>query len=56
MEIKNIRFEGEWSAVAYPKDSQLKGDLSSLVGTFNAGIDVRITAPFTYSNGPFEIR
>jgi hypothetical protein len=56
MEIKNIRFEGEWGAVAYPEDFQLKGDLSGLVGTFNAGIDVRITTPFTYTNGSFKAR
>lgn len=56
MEIKNIRFEGEWGAVAYPEDFQLKDDLSSLVGAFNPGIDVKITTPFTYTTGPFEIK
>jgi len=55
MEIKGITIFGKWGATSHPEDSQIESDLSSLVGVYHAGIDVKIVNPFTYTS-PFEIQ
>ena len=50
-----MRIEGRWRASSKPKELEENNDLTDLAGRWNIGIEVRITNPYIYSQGPVEV-
>ncbi len=46
--------EQSWSVSSKPKELEEHDELARLAGRWNIGIEVHITNPYTYSQGPIK--
>ena len=49
-----MKIEREWRATSKPERAEKSGELVKMAGRWNVGIEVSITKPYTYSQGPVE--
>ncbi len=49
-----MKIEKEWRATSKPKMARKGEELINMAGRWGVGIDVSITKPYTYSQGPVE--
>lgn len=49
-----MKIEKEWSASSKPEKVGKGEELINMAGRWNVGINVRITKPYTHSQGPVE--
>ena len=49
-----MKIEKKWSATSKPERVEKSEELVKMAGRWNVGIEVSITEPYTYSQGPVE--
>jgi len=50
----NMKIEKEWIASSKPERFRKSEELVNMAGRWNVGIEVSITKPYIYSQGPVE--
>jgi hypothetical protein len=53
-ELIEMRIECEWHANSSPQEKQVGEELADIAGNWGMGIEVTVTKPFEYTQGPIQ--